>query len=158
MSGRVAQRLMQLQLVLPPPPLPVANYVPYVRVGRLVQAAGVAPTQDGSYSIVGKVGRDLDLADGSRAARLCALNLLATLKSACDDDLDRVTRFVMVRGFVNAADDFEDIPLVINGASDLIVEVFGTDIGRHARTSIGCATLPGRVAVELDALVSIDGG
>lgn len=158
MRGQVARQLLQLQLILPPPPLPVANYLPYVREGRLVQVAGVAPTQDGSYSFVGKVGRELDCAAGSRAARLCALNLLATLESACDGDLDRVTRFVMVRGFVNAADDFEDIPLVINGASDLIVEVFGSDVGRHARTSIGCATLPGRVAVELDALVSIDDG
>ena len=156
MIGRIAQRLIELQLVLPPPPLPVANYVPYVRDGRLVQVAGVAPTEPGVSTIVGKVGRELDLAEGRRAARLCALNLLATLKGACDDDLDRVTRVVMVRGFVNAAEDFEHVPLVIDGASDLLVEVFGSDIGRHARTSIGCATLPSRAAVELDALVSVD--
>jgi enamine deaminase RidA (YjgF/YER057c/UK114 family) len=158
MNGRIARRLLELQLVLPPPPLPAANYVPYARLGHLVQVSGVAPTERGAYAFVGKVGRDLDLAAGRSAARLCALNLLATLASACEGDLDRVTRFVMVRGFVNATEDFEQVPLVINGASDLIVEVFGTDVGRHARTSIGCATLPGRVAVEVDALVSIDRG
>jgi enamine deaminase RidA (YjgF/YER057c/UK114 family) len=91
-------------------------------------------------TIVGRVGQEPDLAEGRRAARLCALNLLATLKGACDDDLDRVTRVVMVRGFVNAAEDFEHVPLVIDAPSDLLVEVFGSDIGRHARTSIGCAT------------------
>jgi enamine deaminase RidA (YjgF/YER057c/UK114 family) len=158
MSGRIAQRLIELQLVLPPPPAPVANYVPFVAEGHLVQIAGVAPTEAGSYAFVGKVGRELDLADGRRAARLCAINLLATLNSACNGDLDRVARFVMVRGFVNATEDFEDVPLVMNGASDLIVEVFGPEVGRHARTSIGCATLPSRVAVEIDALVSIESG
>jgi YjgF/chorismate_mutase-like, putative endoribonuclease len=107
---------------------------------------------------VGKVGRELDLVAGRRAARLCAINLFAALENACDGDLDRVRRFVMLRGFVNATEEFEDVPLVMNGASDLIVEVFGSAVGRHARTSIGCATLPGRVAVELDAVVSIEPG
>jgi enamine deaminase RidA (YjgF/YER057c/UK114 family) len=141
MTGLVAQRLLDLQLTLPPPPLPVANYAPFVT--------------DGVYAVVGKVGKELDLAAGRRAARLCAINLLAALKNACEGDLDRVRRVVMLRGFVNAAEDFEDVPLVMNGASDLLVEVFGLEVGRHARTSIGCATLPGRVAVEIDALVSI---
>ena len=148
--------MRQLNLVLPPQPVPAANYLPFVREGRLVQLAGVAPTQDGAYAVVGKVGRDLGLEDGRRAARICALNILANLKAACGGDLDRVRRFMMVRGFVNAAEDFAGVPLVVNGASDLIVDVFGLEIGRHARTSIGCATLPSRVAVEIDALVMID--
>jgi enamine deaminase RidA (YjgF/YER057c/UK114 family) len=155
MTGLVAQRLLDLQLTLPPPPLPVANYAPFVTDGHLVQISGVAPVEGGVYAVVGKVGKELDLAAGRRAARLCAINLLAALKNACEGDLDRVRRVVMLRGFVNAAEDFEDVPLVMNGASDLLVEVFGLEVGRHARTSIGCATLPGRVAVEIDALVSI---
>jgi enamine deaminase RidA (YjgF/YER057c/UK114 family) len=158
MTGMVAQRLLELQLTLPPPPVPVANYVPFVADGHFVQISGIAPIEAGAYAIVGKVGRELDLVAGRRAARLCAINLFAALENACDGDLDRVRRFVMLRGFVNATEEFEDVPLVMNGASDLIVEVFGSAVGRHARTSIGCATLPGRVAVELDALVSIEPG
>jgi enamine deaminase RidA (YjgF/YER057c/UK114 family) len=126
MDGTIARRLSELGLVLPPQPLPVANYLPFVREGRLVQIAGVAPTENGRYAVVGKLGRRLTLEDGRRAARLCALNILATLRAACGGDLDRVRRVMMVRGFVNAAEDFEDVPLVINGASDLIVEGFRT--------------------------------
>ena len=155
MSGRISRRLIELNVLLPSPPAPVANYAAYTCVGQLVQVAGVAPTEDGAYTVVGKVGHELSVADGRRAARLCALNLIATLNAACDDDLDRVRRVVMVRGFVNATDNFGEVPFVMDAASDLIVEVFGTDIGRHARTSIGCATLPSRVAVEIDALVMI---
>ena len=156
MGDRVAQRLRDLKLVLPSAPLPVANYVAYACVGPFLQVAGVAPIEAGSYAVVGKVGAELGVADGRRAAHLCALNLIATLKAACDNDLDRVRRIVMVRGFVNATEDFAQVPFVMDAASDLIVQVFGTDVGRHARTSIGCATLPSRVAVEIDALVSID--
>jgi len=156
MGQTIERRLAELSLILPAQPKPAANYVPFVRDGRLIQLSGVAPSQNGVYAVVGKIGRDLDLKDGQRAARICALNLLANLKAACGGDLDRVRRFMMVRGFVNAADDFEQIPLVVNGASDLIVEIFGPEIGRHARTSIGCASLPSRVAVEIDATVIVD--
>lgn len=121
-----------------------------------MQLAGTAPSENGRYVYVGQVGRDLTIEQGKAAARLCALNLLATLRDACAGDLDRVRRFLMVRGFVHADTQFEDVPAVINGASDLIISVFGSDIGRHARTSIGCATLPARVAVEIDALVVTD--
>jgi enamine deaminase RidA (YjgF/YER057c/UK114 family) len=156
MNATVERRLREVGLTLPPQPVPAANYLPFAREGGLVQLAGVAPTEHGAYAVVGKIGRDLTLEDGQRAARLCALNMLANLRAACGGDLDRVRRVMMVRGFVNAAEDFEGVPLVMNGASDLIVEVFGPEIGRHARTSIGCATLPSRVAVEIDALVVID--
>jgi urease accessory protein len=102
--------------------------------------AGVAPYKDGKYAVVGTVGEELGIEDGQHAARICALNLLATLRHACRGDLDRVERFMMVRGFVKAPSSFEQVPSVINGASDLIIDVFGADIGLHARTSIGCAT------------------
>jgi enamine deaminase RidA (YjgF/YER057c/UK114 family) len=156
MAGAIERRLAELNIALPVPPPPAANYAPFVREGNLVQLAGVAPSENGRYAVLGKLGRDLKLEDGRRAARLCALNALANLKAACDGDLDIVQRFIMVRGFVNASEDFEDTPLVMNGASDLIVEIFGSFVGTHARTSVGCATLPGRVAVEIDALVLID--
>jgi len=156
MAGRVDQRLSALRLSLPAPPAPVANYLPFSREGQLVQIAGVAPVHDGAYAVVGKLGGDVSLKDGKKAAQLCALNLMSVIKQACGGDLDRVRRFLMVRGFVNATDDFEEVPAVMNGASDLIVEAFGPDVGSHARTSIGCATLPSRVAVELDALILID--
>jgi enamine deaminase RidA (YjgF/YER057c/UK114 family) len=146
MNGRVTQRLTELQLVLPPPPSPVANYVPYVREGRFVQVAGVAPIERGSYTVVGKVGRELGLPEGLRAARLCALNLLATLKSACAGDLDRVTRVLMVRGFVNATEDFEDVPLVIDGLqislSKSLVPTWG------AMPVPRSAALPSRAALQ----------
>ena len=156
MTGTVEHRMADLGLVLPPPPTPAANYVPFVRHGELVQLAGVAPSKDGRYVHVGKVGRDLTLEDGREAARLCALNLLANLRVACGGDLDRVRQVLMVRGFVNADEAFEQVPAVVDGASDLIAGVFGPEVGRHARTSIGCATMPGRVAVEIDALVVVD--
>jgi enamine deaminase RidA (YjgF/YER057c/UK114 family) len=156
MVGLVEQRLAELNVTLPRPPSPAANYLPFVRAGRLVQLAGVAPVKDGRYAVVGKLGRELDLDAGRRAARICALNAIASLNAACDGNLDRVAQFLMVRGFVNATEDFESVPAVINGASDLIIDIFGPAKGQHARTSIGCATLPGRVAVEIDALVLID--
>lgn len=156
MKGLVEQRLAALGLTLPPDPVPVANYLPFARDGRFVQVAGQAPSENGVYTFVGKIGRELTLADGRRAARICALNILAILNSACGGNLDKIRRVIMLRGFVNATEDFEKVPLVIDGASDLIVDIFGAEIGRHARTSIGCATLPSRVAVEIDALVAID--
>lgn len=158
MSATVANRLRELGLILPEPSPAVATYLPFAREGRFLQVSGVAPTENGAYTLVGKVGRELNLDDGRRAARICALNLLSVINEACGGNLDRVRRFFMIRGFVNAAEDFEAVPEVMNGASDLIVDLFGNDIGAHARTSVGCATLPGRVAVEVDVLILIDEG
>lgn len=155
MSARVGRRLEAMGLALPPPADAVANYRPFVRFGGFVQLAGAAPVENGHYAVVGKVGGDLDIEAGRRAARLCALNLIATLQDACEGDLDRVQRFLMIRGFVNATEAFERVPHVIDAASDLVIALFGPEIGSHARTSIGCTTLPSRVAVEIDALVAL---
>ncbi len=156
MAAKIDLRLTELGIVLPPAPKPSANFLPYRQHKEIVQLSGVAPVENGSYAVVGKVGQDLSIEDGQRAAKICALNLMANLKEACQGDLDRVQYFISVRGFVNATEGFPHVPQVINGASDLIIEIFGSEIGRHARTSIGCATLPSRVAVEIDAIVIID--
>lgn len=156
MVDAIDSRIARLGITLPPQPVPSANYMPFVRHESLVQLAGVAPTENGEYAVVGKIGQSLDFADGVRAARLCALNAISNLKFACEGDLDRVQKIMMVRGFVNASEEFMRIPQVMNGASDLLISVFGEEIGTHARTSIGCSTMPSRVAVEIDCLVVIN--
>lgn len=156
MQNIINERLKERSIVLPPPPTPSATYIPFMRYRNLVQLAGVAPKEDDQYAVIGKVGRDLSIEEGIHAAQLCALNLMTNLKLACEGNLDRVLKFMMVRGFVNAEEDFERVPEIINGASNLIIDVFGEKIGQHARTSIGCSTLPSRVAVEIDCLVVID--
>ena len=140
---------------LPTPPAPSANYLPYVHTGDFVQVAGVAPRRNGRYAFQGKLGDNLSLREGYDAARLCALNVLALLKDACGGSLGRLERIVMVRGFVNSAPDFLAVPQVIDGASDMLIEVLGERVGRHARTSVGCATLPAGVAVEIDVLAAL---
>lgn len=156
MPGIICSRLKRLGIELPPPSEPTANYLPFARFNNLVQLAGVAPIENGRYTVVGKVGKSLDFADGVNAARICALNALSNLNLACGGDLDRVKKIMMVRGFVNASEDFYRVPQVMNGASDLLIAVFGEDVGTHARTSIGCATLPSGVAVEFDCMAVID--
>ncbi len=120
----------------------------------MVHISGQVPLRDGEFQYVGKVGRDLDVGQAAAAARLCAVNVLVQLKTACDGDLERVVRCVKLGGFVNATPDFQDHPTVVNGASDLMVEVFG-DKGRHARFAVGAGSLPRGVAVEVDALFEI---
>src|SRR5260221_9018338 len=128
-------RLEALGVVLPPPVAPVANYVPFVRVGALIHISGQV-SLDAAGGVRGVVGEDLDLAAGQAAARLCGINLIAQIAAACGGDLGRVTRVVKLGGFVQAGAAFFDIPKVINGASDLMVDVFG-DLGRHARSAVG---------------------
>ena len=154
MAGRVEKRLKELGIELPAVTAPVANYVPFVISGNLLFIAGQIPLKDGELQHVGKVGAGLGVEEGQKAARLCALNLLAQAKAACGGDLDRVRRCVKVTGYVNCAPDFTDIPTVINGASDLLVEVLG-DAGRHARVAIGAGSLPRGVAAEVDAIFEI---
>ncbi|HEX2198983.1 MAG TPA: RidA family protein [Burkholderiales bacterium] len=154
MSGRIARRLGELRIALPEVTSPVANYVPYTVAGSTAYIAGQVCMQDGKLTHVGKLGKDLDLQSGQAAARICAINILAVLRVACGGDLDRVKRCLRLGGFVNAMPEFTDVPMVVNGASDLVVDVFG-DAGRHARTAIGVAALPRGAAVEVDAIFEI---
>ncbi|MBK5911924.1 hypothetical protein CCR85_10530 [Rhodothalassium salexigens] len=147
-------RLASLGLALPDAMAPVANYVPFVAADGLLSISGqIAKTADGRL-ITGRLGADLDVAAGQEAARACALNILAQIKLALGD-LDRVARVVKLGGFVRCTEDFTDQPAVINGASDLMVEVFGA-AGRHSRAAVGVNALPLGVAVEIDALIAID--
>lgn len=153
MAGKIDARLAELGITLPDAPAPVANYVPYVVTGNLVFISGQV-SLEGKTKHVGKVGGEKTVEDGQRAARACALNLIAHLKKACDGDLDRVRRCVKLGGFVNCTPDFAGHPPVINGASDLIVEVFG-DAGRHARFAVGAPNLPADFTVEIDGVFEI---
>ena len=149
------QKLASLQIILPVPPQAVANYVPYVIAENLVIISGQLPLKEGAVAFNGKVGQDLSLEEGQAAARLCAINILTQLKEACGGDLARVKRCVRLGGFVNCGTDFIDHPKVINGASDLMADVFG-DIGRHARAAVGVNALPLGSAVEVEATFLID--
>lgn len=152
--SRIEKRLHELGLELPETPAPIANFLPFRVSGGLVFLAGQVNQWNGAVPYVGKVGETFDVETGKKAAQLCALNLLACLKLACKGDLDRVERCVQVRGFVNCTPDFEFVPMVINGASDLFVAVLG-EAGKHARTAVGVASLPRRAAVEVDAVFEI---
>jgi enamine deaminase RidA (YjgF/YER057c/UK114 family) len=147
-------RLAELGITLPQAVAPAANYVPARRSGTFVYIAGQVPTADGRDQYVGKLGRDVSVEDGQKAARLCAINILAQLRNALGGSLDDVVGCVRLGGFVNATPEFGDQPKVINGASDLMVAVFG-DAGRHARAAVGCASLPRNVAVEVDAIFEV---
>ena len=149
----VAARLKELGIELPPPAAAVANYVPFMRTGNLLHIAGQL-SNDASGGVKGTVGVDVHMDEAVRAARLSGINLLAQMNAALDGDLDRVTRIVKLGGFVQAGPDFIDIPKVINGCSDLMVEVFG-DVGRHARSAVGVYKLPLGFAVEVDAIVEV---
>lgn len=154
MTGHIETRLAELGITLPEAPVPAANYVPTVRTGNLLFISGQTSKTDGGL-ITGKLGEGFSIEDAQAAARVCALNLIAQAKAACDGDLDRVTRVVKLVGFVNATQDFDQHPAVINGASDLMVEVFG-DKGRHARSAIGSSSLPFGIAVEVEAIFEVE--
>jgi enamine deaminase RidA (YjgF/YER057c/UK114 family) len=154
MTGRIEARLKELEIELPRPATPVANYVPFTTFGNLVIVSGQICAWNGALRFVGKLGETISIADGRDAARLCALNILAHLRVACGGDLDQVRCCLRLGGFVNCTPDFTDMPQVINGASDLMVEVFG-DGGRHARAAVGVSSLPAGVAVEVEATFEI---
>jgi len=147
------ERLASLGLVLPEPVRPVANYAPFVRVENLLHISGQVST-DAAGGVRGVVGEDVGLDEAKRAARICGLNLIAQMKAALDGDLSRVRRVVKLGGFVQAGPGFFEIPQVVNGCSDLMVEVFG-DAGRHARSAVGVYRLPLNFAVEVDAVVEV---
>ena len=149
----VEERLAALGITLPQPVAPVANYVPFVRSGSLVHISGQISI-DAEGGIKGVVGEEVDLERGVAAAQLCGVNLIAQMKAACDGDLLRVKRVVKLNGFVQAGPAFFDIPKVINGCSNLMVEAFG-EAGRHARSAVGVYRLPLNFAVEVDAVVEI---
>lgn len=152
MSQTVESRLAELGITLPSPGKPGANYVPVVRTGKLAFVSGQVSTgTDGDFK--GKLGREYGVEEGQAAARVCAISIMAQLKAELGS-LDEVSRFVKLTGFVNCVPDFTDIHLVINGCSDLLVDVFG-EPGRHARSAIGMGSLPLGYAVEVEAIVEL---
>lgn len=155
MTSNASKRLAELGIELPKAPQPMATYVGYVVAGNLVFVSGQGTRDaEGVFRYVGKVGGDLTVEDGQKAAKLCAINLLAQLREACGGDLGRVRRVVKLGGFVNCTPDFTEHPKVVNGASEFMVAVFG-EAGRHARFAVGASSLPSGMAVEVDGVFEI---
>ena len=150
----IDNRLRQLGIELPKPPSPAGNYVGGVQTGNLLFMSGCGPRKPDNTSITGKVGGDLSTDEGYQAARLVGLNMLANIKSVIGD-LDKVKRVIKVLGMVNATPDFKEHPKVINGYSDLMVEVFGEDAGRAARSAVGMGSLPSQIAVEVEMILEL---
>ena len=155
MAGQIEAKLAELGITLPRPMLPIANYVPYVVTGNIVIVSGQLPAIDGKIAITGKVSWGVSLDQAKEAARLCFINVLVHLKAACGGDLDRVKRVVRLGGFVAAPSEFTQHALVMNGASDLAVAVFG-EAGRHARSTVGVPSLPADAAVEVEGMFEIE--
>jgi len=153
MAGEIEARLKALDLALPAVPGALANYVPFLHLNGQLFISGQLPMQEGRIAVAGKLGADVDIAKGEEAARICLLNVLAQAKAALGD-LDRIVQCLRLNGFVNAAPDFVDHPKVINGASNLIVEILGPK-GRHTRIAVGCSSLPLGAAVEIDAVFAV---
>ena len=154
MPGRIEAKLAELGVTLPSAMPPMANYVPYVVTGNLVVVSGQVPAVDGKIAVTGKVGEAVSVEQGQQAARLCLTNVLTHLRAACGGDLDRVRRVVRLGGFVASPPGFSQHAVVMNGASDLAVAVFG-EAGRHARSTIGVPALPGDAAVEVEGMFEI---
>lgn len=154
MSASIPQRLKELGIELPTPAAAAANYVPVRRSGNLLVVSGQLPMEDGAVRYRGKLGGGVSLEEGQAAARLCAINILAQVRAACDGNWGGVAACVRLGGFVACAPDFTDHPKVINGASDLMVEVLG-EAGRHARAAVGVPSLPFDAAVEVEALFEL---
>lgn len=149
----IDDKLAALGIDLAAPPAPAANYVPFVQVGDTLYVSGqISMNADGM--ITGKVGADLSVEDGAAAARACGISLLSQVKAACGGDLSRLVRVVKLTGFVNSTPDFTDQPKVINGCSDLMVELLG-DVGRHSRSAVSAGALPFNVAVEIEGIFQI---
>lgn len=154
MSENHEARLAALKIELPSAPVPVANYVPYVISGKMLFVAGQIPLWNGEVRHIGKLGADMSIEEGAVAARVCALNILAQARAAAGGSLNGIRQCVKLGGFVNCTPDFTDHPKVVNGASDLMVQVLG-DAGKHARFAVGAISLPRGVAVEVDAIFEL---
>jgi enamine deaminase RidA (YjgF/YER057c/UK114 family) len=154
MAGEIEARLKALDIVLPDAKPALGSYVPFLHLNGLLFISGQLPLVEGKVAVAGQLGEDVDLSEGQEAARLCALNILAQAKSALGD-LDGLVQLLRLNGFVNTAPGFDDHPKVINGASDLLVEILGGK-GIHTRIAIGCASLPLNAAVEIDAMFAVD--
>jgi enamine deaminase RidA (YjgF/YER057c/UK114 family) len=153
MGETIEKRLNELGVTLPAAAAPAANYVPFMRTGNLVFTAGQLPLKDGKLQVTGLLGRDVDVAAGKEAAKLCAINILAQAKAAIGD-LENIKRLVKITVFVASAPDFTEQHLVANGASDFLVEVLG-EPGKHARAAVGTASLPLNAAVEIEAVIEV---
>lgn len=154
MTDEITRKLTELGLSLPDFPAPQANYVPYVITGKLIFVSGQISQDADGNRITGKLGADLDVAAGAKAAERCALSLLAQAKAACGGDFSRLKRVVKLTGFVNSTPDFTDQPKVVNGCSDLLVAVLG-DAGRHSRSAVSAGSLPLGVAVEIEGIFEL---
>jgi enamine deaminase RidA (YjgF/YER057c/UK114 family) len=154
MAGRIDATLAALGITVPTPAAPLANYIGFNQVGRLLVVSGQIPLVDGKVAVTGKLGAGVSVEQGQQAARICLVNLIAQVKLACGGDLDRVQRVVRLGGFIAAGPEFTQHALVMNGASDLAVAVFG-EAGRHARTTIGVPSLPADAAVEVEGMFEI---
>lgn len=155
MHKNVDRNLLQLGIELPEPAAAAGAYAPFVVIGRQLMISGQLPTWNGVLKYNGRVGAEITMEDGILAARLCGLNLLAQARAACEGNLDRVRRVLRLAGFVQATPGFTAHPKVLNGASELMVEVFG-QAGQHARVAVGVASLPLGAAVEVEAFFEID--
>jgi enamine deaminase RidA (YjgF/YER057c/UK114 family) len=154
MAGRIEKILQEKGIELPEPGAPLGTYLPAVIASNLLFVSGQGPKHHGKVMFRGKVGASLFVPEAQMAARQCALNIIAVAKEALDGDLDRVLRLVKLGGFVNSTEDFNEHPKVVNGASDVMAEVFG-DEGKHTRFAVGCNSLPGDISVEVDAIFEI---
>ena len=148
------KNIKELGITIPDLPVALANYVPYRIVDGIMYISGQAPVKDGRMQYTGKVGADISIEDGIRAAELCCINIIAALKQGTNGNWDQLDSFVKLGGFVNSPDVFTDHPKIINGASDLLVKIFG-DQGKHARFAVGANSLPMNISVEIDAIIKI---
>tara|TARA_B110000971_G_C19713622_1_gene365398 strand:+ start:126 stop:587 length:462 start_codon:yes stop_codon:yes gene_type:complete len=149
------ENIKKLNIKLPPAPNPVGAYVAYKKIGNLVFISGQISLRSNGDLIRGKIGSDLTLEQGNEAAQICAINIIAQIKKACDGDLNNVKSCVKITGYVNSNDNFIDQPKVINGASDLLVKIFGEN-GKHSRAAISVSSLPLGASVEIDAIFEIN--
>ncbi len=150
---KIEHKIKELGLILPEAPKPVAEYIPAKKIGNLVFTSGQGPIKNGKFIYVGKIGGEVSLKEGYESARICAINCLAAIKSVIGS-LDKIDEIVKVKGYVNSTSDFYRQPEVINGASELIVKIFG-EKGKHARSALGTSVLPGNIPVELEMIVKV---